>query len=183
MLFFLIPTETNEERWEWLMSHIGKREMIVFHQEAYSILENHDDADDVVSAALVKGATRCHQLRDEKKFFSWMMKIIRNEAYAYLNINTVHNKTLQAKMALIKPPYEESAEYIYIREQERVRLRAAIKDLKSPDKEILTMRFFEEQGLPEIAEKLNMNYHTVRSKYQRILKRLRREMEADDHDK
>ena len=112
-----------------------------------------------------------------------MMKIIRNEAYAYLNINTVHNKTLQAKMALIKPPYEESAEYIYIREQERVRLRAAIKDLKSPDKEILTMRFFEEQGLPEIAEKLNMNYHTVRSKYQRILKRLSREMEADDHDK
>ena len=183
MLFFLIPTETNEERWEWLMAHIGKREMIVFRQEAYSILGNHDDAEDVVSAALVKGATRCHQLRDEKKLFSWMMKIVRNEAYAYLNINTVHKKTLQAKLALIKPSFEESAEYIYIKEQENIRLRAAIKELKSPDKEILTMRIFEDQGFPEIAEKLNMNYHTVRSQYQRILKRLKREMEAKGHDK
>ena len=183
MLFFLIPTETNEERWEWLMAHIDKREMIVFHQEAYSILENHDDADDVVSAALVKGAMKCHQLRDEKKFFSWMMKIVRNEAYAYVKTNKINTLLTQAKLALTKQPYEDSAEYIYIKEQETIRLRAAIKELKSPDKEILTMRIFEEQGFPEIAEKLNMNYHTVRSQYQRILKRLKREMEAKEHDK
>ena len=49
--------------------------------------------------------------------------------------------------------------------------------MKAPDKDILFMHIYDNLGFPEIAEKLHMNYNTVRSQYQRILKKLKRALE------
>lgn len=183
MLFFLIPIDNNEERWKWLLAQFGTKEMNIFYQEAYAILQNKEDAYDVLQEALLKGFSKCDQLRDESKVFYWMLRIVHNEAYTYYKHFSLHTLWAQAKLALAKPSYSDSAEYLYIREQENSRLRKAIGELEFPEKDILKMRIFEDKGFPEIAEKLNMNYHTVRSQYQRTLKKLKRAMEDKDYEK
>lgn len=177
MLFFLIPSDNNEERWKWLLSKLGTKEMGILFQEAYAILNNKDDAEEVLHESLIKGFTKCYQLRDENKFFFWMVRIVRNEAYTYYKRFSLHTAIARAKLELKKQPYDDSAEYQFIREQEDAKLRKAIDELKSPDKEILHMHIFEDIPFPEISKKLHMNYHTVRSQYQRILKRLKRVLE------
>ena len=183
MFFFLISqTDEREERWKWLLSKLGNKEMSILYQEAYSILENREDAYDVLHDALLKGFSKCGQLRDEDKVFYWMLRIVRNEAYNYYKHFFLHTIIAQAKLALAKPPYSDSSEYLVIREQENAQLHNEIEKLKYPEKDILQMKIFEEKGFPEIAEKLNMNYHTVRSQYQRTLKKMKRVLEGKDNE-
>lgn len=47
---------------------------------AFTILRNETDAEDAVCSAIVKGYEHLSQLKDEKKFKSWMISITRNEA-------------------------------------------------------------------------------------------------------
>ena len=163
MLFFLLPIDNHEERWKWLLSKLGNKEMSILYQEAYAILENKEDAYDVLHNALLKGFSKCNQLRDESKMFFWMLRIVRNEAYTYYKHFFLHTVFIQAKLVLAKPSYSDSSEYLVIREQENARLRKAMEKLKYPENDILQMRIFEDKAFPEIAEKLSMNYHTVRS--------------------
>ena len=177
MLLFIVPTETQEDRWEWLMEHLGDKEVSIFLQEAKTILGNAEDAEDVVQEALLKGAMRCHQLRDETKLFYWMLKIVKNEAYAYYKRFSVHTWLAQAQLILTKAPYADSTEYLFIKMQEKERLEKAVLKLEHPDKDILKLRINEDMSFPEIAEKLHMNYHTVRSRYQRMLRKLKKALE------
>ena len=156
--------------------------MRILFQEAYAILNNKDDAEEVLHNALLKGFSKCHQLRDESKAFYWMVKIVRNEAYTYYKRFSVHTFLAQAKLLLNKPPYDDSAEYLFIRKQQNAKITEAIEKLPSPNKEILQLHIFEDLPFPIIAEKLNMNYHTVRSQYQRTLKKLKRQLEEKDHE-
>ena len=182
MFFFLIPIDDREERWKWLLSRLGNKEMSILYQEAYTILGNKEDAYDVLHDALLKGFSKCNQLRDESKVFYWMLRIVKNEAYSYYKRFSLHTIIAQAKLALAKPLYSDSSEYLVIREQENTRLRRAMEKLKYPEKDILYMRIFEDKGFPEIAEKLNINYHTVRSQYQRTLKKMKRVLEDKDYE-
>ena len=180
MFFFLIPAESREDRWEWFMSHLGDKEMTILHQEAYAILQNADDAEDVVQNALLKGLQKCHQIKDENKMFFWMVTIVRNEAYSYFKRFNLHTAWAVAKLSFTKPSYENGAEYYYLQEQEQRCLRKMINELQYPDKEILLMRIEQGMPFPEIAKKLGMNYHTVRSQYRRILQKLKLSLERDD---
>ena len=178
----LIPTENREERWKWLMSRLGPKELGVLYQEAYAILNNPDDADDVLHNALLKGFSRCHQLRDERKAFSWMVRIVRNEAYSYYRQNSLYPLRVRARLALWRPPFESSAEYLFFREQENTALREAIWALPSPERDIVTLHLLDKIPLAAVAGKLRMNYPTVRSRYRRTLKKINRMLEEYGHE-
>lgn len=177
MVSFPFPFEDTENRWKWLLEKLGTKEMKILYQEAYAILNNKEDAYDVLYEALLKAFSKCGQLRDENKAFFWMVRIVRNEAYTYHRHFFMKTLWAQKKLLFAAPPRGESAEYLYIRAQENARLRAAIEKLKAPDKDTLFMHIYDNLGFPEIAEKLHMNYNTVRSQYQRILKKLKRALE------
>ena len=182
MLLFLIQSDDYEERWKWLLSKLGDKEMSILYQEAYAILDNKEDAYDVLHNALLKGFSKCDQLRDDSKAFYWKLRIVRNEAYAYYKRFSMNTIIVQTKLVLAKPSYSDSSEYLVIQKQENARLRKAMGLLKNQEKEILHMRIFEDKGFPEIAEKMKMNYHTVRSQYRRTLKKLKRSLEGKKYE-
>lgn len=178
MFFFLLPLETQEERWEWFMAHLSDKEMQALFREAYKILHNKEDAEDVLQEALLKGATKCHQLQDEKKVFQWMFSIVRREAIAHYKRFSLHTVWAQAKLLLFQPTEEElSIDKKLLSDYERQCLLQALDHVKSPAKEIVYMHINEHMNFPEIAKKLNMNYHTVRSRYTRTLHEIKAEME------
>lgn len=81
---WLIPTQedsTPEERWLWFMEHFTPDMEKVLYVEAFRILKSKQDAEDVLQEAIIRGATRCWQLRNEKKLFQWMFTIVRNLAF------------------------------------------------------------------------------------------------------
>ena len=174
MFLFLLPPDEPKERWEWLLSCLPEREMKALFQVAYDILKNKDDADDVIQESLVIGVTKCHQIKDEKRVFSWMYSIVRNEALAYHKKFRFHNSALLARLATYRQPAETSAENRMMNEFDKEVLRRALEALRSPGREIVKMHLAEGKGFPEIAQTLNVNYNTVRSLYRRSLAELER---------
>ena len=174
MFLFLVPPDEPKDRWEWLLSCLPEREMNALFQVAYDILKNKDDVDDVIQESLVIGVTKCHQIKDEKRVFSWMYSIVRHEALAYHKKFRFHNSALLAKLALYRQPTETSAESRMIKEYDRDVLKRALEAVRSPGKEIVKMHLLQGKGFPEISQILNINYNTVRSLYRRALAELER---------
>lgn len=182
MFLMLIPPEERNERWKWLMSKLDNNDMRALYFEAYKLLGNKEDAEDALHEAVLKAFKKCHQLKDESKLFYWMLRIVRNEAFTYKKHYARHLLIMQSKFISNEIIYEDSAEYLYFRKKLDDQLREKINGLRSPEKEILKMRIYQKKSFPDIAKELNLNYHTVRSQYQRSIKKIKRILEENDHE-
>ena len=171
---------TYSEQWNRLMQHLDDHEMHVLYMVAYDILKNKDDADDVFQEALINGALNCRKIKNEQKIFAWMYTIVRNEALAYYYKKNRGCRGLLARLSLSLTSSAESAEKQYFDHQKKERLQELVMHLQHPDNVIIVEHIVEGKKLKEIAKQYNMNYNTVRSRYQRILKELQQELEEDN---
>ena len=171
---WLIPTKedsTPEERWAWFLQHYTRQMERVLFSEAKRIMGNHEDAEDVMQEALIRGATRCWQLRDEEKLFQWMFTIVRHISYdKHKDKMRALWCSLQLATGIVHNTI--SLEDRYISDQERAIIEAEIARLKSPDKEIFILKNTTDMKLIEISKQLGINYHTTRTKYRRTLEKL-----------
>ena len=153
------------------------------YNEAYRFMHNKSDAEDIAGEAVRIGLAKISELRNKEKFVSWLLKIVRTEAIHHLERQ---HKTYTIKHALwlIKDLYETSTtpEKLLISKEESERLRAEIKRLRSPEKEIMMLKLTTRKSLKEIAAELNLNYHTTRSKFTRACKLLKRRLEKEEGD-
>ena len=173
---WLIPTKeeyTPEERWSWFMEHFTPQMEKALFAEARRILGNTHDAEDVLQEALIRGATRCWQLRDERKLFQWMYTIIRHLSFDKHN-DRVHAAICSMRLATGIIYNTPSPEDFLIDTQNQEVLLEAIDHLRSPEKEILIYKMTTNMKLVDIARQLHLNYHTTRTKYRRTLEHLAR---------
>lgn len=171
-----MPPDKNaptQERWNWLESHMSQEIKTKLYREAYGITGNADDANDVCANSLIHAFEKCWQLRNDDKFYQWMVTIVRREARHYMRRNRhwvlcdVLKESLEGLHASANP------EKIVIAKEESERLNEAMDQLKFPEKEIVVGRIENRKSLRVIAEELDINYHTTRSKYTRALHALK----------
>lgn len=161
--------------WDWFLSQITPKIRQALANEAYRILGNIDDVDDVIQEALIIGGTKCRQLRDEAKLFQWMYKIVRREAYAH-QVKSSSNKLFSRLIDIFEPPPTHPEELL-INKQESIALQEALTSLDEQAKQIVLLKTSTNMNLKEISLYLGLNYNTVRSKYRRSLDTLRLRLE------
>ena len=175
-----VPTP---EQWAWFESHLTPELRKRLFNEAYRIVQNKSDAEDIRQDAIHIGIANLSRLRDKEKFASWMVRITHREAYHLL---TRENKIQRMRYAflMIKDYYEASLtpDKLVITKDESERLRREINALKSPDKEILLLKLTTNKSLKEIAEELGLNYHTTRSKFTRSCNLIRERLDNEGGD-
>ncbi len=136
-----------------------------FYRLAYSYVKNQDDALDVVQNAVCKALEKCDTLRNENAMKTWFYRIVVNESITLLN-----NKkriVLSEEEVFKQAGYEEPAY------EPKEDLQEQIKQLELATQTIIKLRFFEELSLEEIAEIMEMNLSTVKSKLYRGLEKLK----------
>ena len=144
-----------------------------YYRLAYSYVHNDADACDIVQNGAYKALRSCQTLRNPEFVKTWVYRIVLNEIFSFL-----------------KQPKLESYEYIHEeqgREPEYVEddytdidLQRALDALPEQDKAVVVMRYFEDKKLEEIAEILNENLSTVKSRLYRSLKKLRIRLLEED---
>ena len=148
--------------------------------EAYRILHNIDDVEDVIQESLIIGCVKCNQLRDETKIFQWLFKIVRREAYNHKSRFSMRKLVNRLIDAFETPPTHP--EILLLNDEENSRLYNAVNSLDAMTKNIVLLKNTTDMNLKEIAHQLGLNYNTVRSKYQRALEYLRKQLEADSNE-
>ena len=65
-----------------------------------------------------------------------------------------------------------------IRDEKRMQLESALEQMDSLDREVLTLRHFEQLSGPESAEILGISHDVVKKRYVRALEKLQRIMSS-----
>lgn len=134
-----------------------------YYRLALSYSRNEADACDIVQEAAYKAILKCESLKNIEYADTWIYRIVINEAYTFLkkrrmeeNLDEIEEKNISAEDAY-----------------ENLDLKQALERLDEKDRTIVVLRFFEDRRLDEIAEILDMNLNTVKSRLYRVMDRLK----------
>lgn len=118
----------------------------------------------MVQEGAYKAILRCDNLKEEKYAQTWVYRIMLNEVYDFLR---------KKKGAERQPAQLPDAEGETLEIAERLSLREAIENLSEDERKLVHLRFFEDYKLEEIANILDENLSTVKSRLYRTLRKLK----------
>ena len=137
-----------------------------YYRLAYSYVHNEADAEDIVQNGAYKALRSSNILRNPEYAKTWVYRIMLNEIFSFLRQPKAESYEYMQEEVGIETAYAED-EYMDID------LQRALDSLSEQDKAIIIMKFFEDKKLEEIAEILNENLSTIKSRLYRSMKKLR----------
>ena len=137
-----------------------------FYRLAYSYVHNEADALDVVQESACKAIIQCKNLKDTEKLLPWLCRIVVNTSLDLL------------RSQIKEQPAEELPETVTEDKYQEFDLKEALNRLELENRTIITLRYFEDMKLEDIALVVNENVNTVKARLYRSLKKLR--IQLDD---
>lgn len=148
-----------------------------FYLLAFSYVKNRDTALDMVQEAVYKALKSADRLKDSTYIKTWFYRILVNECL---------DEIRKSKYAVITDPVTFAEQDLSNSENQDELSQAEIMDLyktlsglESKAKTIITLRYFEDMKLTDIAEVLNENISTVKSTLYRALDILKIQLKGD----
>lgn len=136
-----------------------------YYRIAYSYVHNDMDASDIVQNGAYKAIRGSHTLKQPEYAQTWVYRIMLNECFRFLD---------QPKFISYESIQEETGNEIEYKDHyENFDLQRALATLSDKDKAVVILKYFEEKKLDEIADILDENVNTVKSRLYRSLKKMR----------
>lgn len=156
----------KEERNKNIIEQIILEKYNQYYRLAYSYVHNETDAFDIVQNGVYKALRGSHTLKKPEYAETWVYRIMLNECFRYLRQpQDFSYEAIQGEMGAELSCTEENCE--------RIDIQKALDSLPGQDKAVVILRFFEDRKLEEIAEILDENISTVKSRLYRSMKKLR----------
>lgn len=150
------------------------------------IAQNREDAEDIVQDSFLKAFQNLGQFREEAKFYTWLVRIVVNDALMKLR------RRRMMKMISIdaEPEYEDAAGPIEIvdaratpeeslrQQQLQKHLGKAIRELRPLFRVVFVLRDVQGLSILETAEALNISVPLVKTRLLRARLKLRRRLDV-----
>lgn len=162
MLFFLKAKEKEQTIEQLLLENYN-----TYYRLAYSYVHNDADASDLVQNGAYKAILHARDLKEIQFAKTWLYRLMLNEIFSFLR--------QKPTTSLEELPPEHGTEDTY----ENIDLKRALDSMPEKDKAVIELKYFEDMTLREIAEILEENISTVKSRLYRSLKKLRLELSDD----
>ena len=138
-----------------------------FYKIAYSYTQNEEDALDIVQEAIYKALSSIDSLKDVEKIKSWFYKILIRTSIDFIRKN---KKYIPIDNMLEKSDYDE---------YKNLDLDNALNKIPTKYKTIIILRYFEDFKIDEIANMLDENVNTIKSRLYTALKKLKIQMKGN----
>lgn len=158
----------NNGRTERCIEEILLEKYDHYYHLAYSYTHNEADAQDIVQNGVYKAILHSDSLKNRAYAQTWIYRIMLNEIFQFLR------KRRETSFDEIE--VEVGKEDIY----EDVDLQRALDALDKEDKAVIQLRYFEDMKLCEIAETLDENINTIKSRLYRGLRKMKLELSVSD---
>jgi RNA polymerase sigma-70 factor, ECF subfamily len=159
---------------------LAKRYQRPLYNAAYRLLGNVEDANDITQDVFVRVLERLDDYDPKYRFFSWIYRIAINES-----INALRRKGREGPMdeAMLKGhPGGADPESDVQNSQRLDRVQAALMRLRSQDRVVLTLRHFSDCSYQDMAEVLDLEEKTVKSRLFEARQRLSALLEPGGRD-
>lgn len=138
---------------------------------AWWVVKSAEDANDIAQDVFLKVAERIEDFDPQYRFFSWIYRITVNEALNALR-KRGREEPLDDAVELPGPDGDDPARKLS-EARTSGRLRAAMARLSIQDRTVLVLRHFSELSYREIAQALDLDEKTVKSRLFEARQRLR----------
>ena len=135
---------------------------------AYGILQNREEAEDVVQDSLVKAWKLRWRLRDPEKFPAWLSMIARHRAHDVFR----KRRPISIAHEIIEANEKGTSETAAMDQQ----LQSALATLPELHRAALTLRYFEEMDYRAIENTLGLTNGALRGILGRALASLRKQL-------
>lgn len=135
---------------------------------AYSYVKNADDALDIVQESIYKAISSMGSLKNPDSIKTWFYRIVVNTSLDFLR--------KRRKTALVDEDVLTSLNSETVDDYGNFDLQMALNNLPEKYRTVVILRFFEDIKIDEIAEILNENVSTVKTRLYTSLKKLRIEL-------
>ena len=134
-----------------------------YYRLAYSYVHNEDDASDIVQNGAYKAILNSNALKNEEYAATWIYHIMLNEIFRFLKKQSNDSKKTCISLDEVNVNIGKDDTY------ENIDLKRALDDMPVKDKAIIEMKYFHDMKLEEIAEVLEENVNTIKSRLYRGL--------------
>lgn len=155
-----------------LIEHLLTQNYNHYYRLAYSYVHNPDAALDIVQNGAYKAILNSHTLKQDAYASTWLYRIMLNETFQYLNQTTARSREIPIYSDATHAAPDPATEDQY----EDIDLKRALDAMPPKDKAVIELKYFEELTFEEIAEILEENVNTIKSRLYRSLKKLRLEL-------
>lgn len=161
----------DKKHLEKLLSDVVIKNKENYYRLAYSYVKNVDDALDIVQESIYKAISSIDSLKNPKYIKTWLYRIVVNTSLDFLRkhkrVDVVEQEILEKCISGDEDDYEN------------IDLHRALDELSPNYRTIIALRYFEDLKIEEVADVLNENVNTVKTRLYRALKMLRVKMEDD----
>ena len=169
---FFYKRKTNKE----LIEQIILEKYNQYYRLAYSYVHNEADAGDIVQNGAYRAIKSSDALKQPEFAQTWVYRIMLNEIFRY-----VKQPKFLSYEAMLE---EDGVDAGYMEDTySDIDLQRALDGLPAVDKAIVILRYFEDKKIEEIAEILDENVNTVKSRLYRSMKKLRIVLSDEAHQK
>ncbi|SFD10526.1 sigma-70 family RNA polymerase sigma factor [Clostridium uliginosum] len=140
----------------------------LFYRIAYTYTKNEANALDVVQESIYKALSSVESLREYKYVKSWFYRILIRTSIDYIRKNTKYSKMMDISEVNDTGKYDQYTD---------IDLEEALNTLSADYKTIIILRFFEDLKIEEIAEILNENTNTIKTRLYTALRKLKIKIE------
>lgn len=146
------------------------------HGVACRILRDRDRADDATQQALVSAWDHLRSLRDPDRFDAWTYRLVVHAAYREAKRERQHHQPVRWVTN-----DEYSGHEAFAALAERDELEEAFRTLSPEHRAILTLRYYADLPLAQIAEILGIPIGTVGSRLHHATRRMREALRREQH--
>ncbi len=140
---------------------------------AAKVLKNHEEAEEVAQDVFVKAYTALTTFKGDSKFSTWLYKITYYRSLDYLKKQkrSLQTSSIDSDTVYHLSSMENALDSLETSER-KLAIKKAIDELPEDDAVVITLHYFEELSLKEIADIMNLEANTVKVRLFRSRKRL-----------
>ena len=148
---------------------------------AYSILRNHQDADDVVQDTFLRVYRALPGFRGESTFRTWLITIATRQALNFLDRNrlnhlSIDDETIAATNSALR--IEDNQMTLLMDQESRRLMRKAFPKLPKRQKEALRLRIQCDMKYDEIAQRMGTSVGSIKAQIFHAIKNLTRRVKG-----
>lgn len=144
----------------------------------YGVLRDHDLTTDVLQGTFSKVVEAGHQARQET-LKGWLFRVAFHEALALRRRQAVDGKVLR-KLAWTAGTVAERPEELLCRGESIARVRQALEQLPAEQRQVVSMRIYQQQKFAAIAAELDLPLGTVLTRMKLAVEKLRQKLAGDE---
>lgn len=145
---------------------------VPLYRLAYSYVHNKEEAMDIIQDSICKALASIQSLKNQERVKPWFYRILVNTAIDFIRKNKkyiyLEPDMLEAEISSLDDSYQDFD------------LRNSMDKLSTANKTIIVLRFYEGLELGEIADIMNENLSTIKTRLYSSLKKMRIELDETE---